>query len=121
MAKCTTLILEHLQEFGPATSAELCRMLPYCRHTIISGLKALRMSQLKRPRMIYIQSYTYDDEVKQPYPRAIYAIGNKPDAKRPKRATNTERTKRWREKQVLRTRDSKRMAIAPNSVFNWRP
>lgn len=118
---CTQLVLEHLEEFGPSTCVELCRMIQRPRCTVVAALKALRTNQIKRPRMVHIQSYTYDDEVKQRYPRAIYALGNRPDAKRPKPEKGTERTKRWREKQVLRTRDNKRMAIAANSVFNWRP
>jgi hypothetical protein len=121
MVTCTKLILEHLEEFGPATCAELCRQLPSHRKTILGALRDLRKVYLTKPKRVYIQGYTYDDEVKQRYPRAIYAAGDKPDARRPKPEKGTARTKRWREKQVLRTRDNKRMAIAANSVFNWRP
>jgi tRNA G37 N-methylase Trm5 len=121
MAKCTDLVIQHLRDFGPATTAELCRHIPHNRHTITSALELLRKNRPVKPRCIHIHAYTHDDEIKQRYPRAIYAFGNKPDAKRPPPENGTTRTKRWRDQQVVRTRDSKRVATVPSSVFNWRP
>jgi hypothetical protein len=121
MATCSELVIQHLQDYGPATLPELERAIPYVRRTIVSALHDLRLNRVTIPRMIHIQSYIKEDEVKQRYTRAVYALGDKPDAKYPKRDSGTARTKRWREKQVLRTRNKKKSVTVANSVFNWRP
>lgn len=60
-------------------------------------------------KQIYITGWVYDAEGQRRYPRAIYAIGSKPDAKKPK-ASALDNRRRY---------DRKRHAMfSMNSVFN---
>jgi len=63
----------------------------------------------KLPKRLYIKSYVYDQEGERFYPRAVYDLGDKPDAKKPK--SDKLKVKR---RYIAR----RKMRYATNSVFN---
>jgi hypothetical protein len=80
----TELILSLLKEQGPMTRSELDQAMGnVCYKVIAATLTHLKKKKPKNGRQIYISSYVYDDEVRRYYPRAVYSLGDKPDAKKP--------------------------------------
>jgi hypothetical protein len=51
--------------------------------TVSSIVSRMSRASARLPKRIYVSAYTYDHEGQRSYPRAIYALGDKPDAKRP--------------------------------------
>ena len=102
-------ILDMLKANGPMTRAELYRGLEY-GVTISTVLSRMSKQQKRFPKRIYICGWTRDDEFDRCYLRPIYALGDLPDAPKPKRFSGAERSKVYRER--LRSR------MAMNSVFN---
>ena len=86
-------ILDYLEEFGPTTSLELAEQLGISR----SYARAC-VSYCKKTKRIYVHSYTRDEMSDRLYPRARYAAGNLPDAKKPKPLPEKEYRKRYRSK-----------------------
>lgn len=98
----TQRILALLAEVGPMTRSEICRQLGYARQECAAIMTRLN-SPTKRPpapRRIHISGWVYDEEGQRRYPRAVYDLGDKPDAKQPK--TAGEARKRYREARKLR-------------------
>ena len=54
-----------------------------CYRVIAATLTHLKKRNPRMGKQIHISSYAYDDEVRRYYPRAVYALGDKPDAKKP--------------------------------------
>lgn len=92
------------------TRAEICRELGPNDRNISSLLSILVRDQPLNPRRVHICEWVYDMEGQRPYPRAVYALGDKPNARRPKPKKRTaivnEYRARCKAKQQL------------NSVFN---
>ncbi len=72
----------------------------------LSYVRAL-MSKLHANKKVYIAAYRRDEDGGRLYPRAVYALGQGKDVKRPGALSNTEYNRRHR--------DAKRGAV--NSVF----
>lgn len=77
-------ILHLLEELGPMTRIEMCDHLGLDRHTVSSIVSRMAKESPRKPKRIHIKGYAYDHEGQRRYPRAIYALGNAPDARRPK-------------------------------------
>lgn len=80
----TELILRTLEEQGPMTRAELCAALGYGHDYVSAVLTRLNRNHKTVSKRIHIASYAYDADGKRRYPRAVYAIGNAPDKRKPK-------------------------------------
>lgn len=107
----TQKILDTLRDFGPMTRAELEHYMGM-PHAALSGLTtSLRKATKTLPKRIHITEWVYDQEGQRRYPRAVLALGNYPDAKKPVRDVK-ENQRRFRIK--------KRKQLAVNSVFNLR-
>jgi hypothetical protein len=106
----TQRILRMLDELGPMTRLEICRELEPNAQNISSLVSALLREQPRNPRRIHISGWTFEIEGERHYPRAIYALGDRPDAKRPRPLSRTEIVARYRA--ALRTK------YQTNSVFN---
>ena len=102
-------ILRLLDELGPLSRSEMCEELGLER-TYVSAVVTRMASPTKRlPKRIHVSHYVYDMEGARRYPRAVYALGDKPDARRPKANKLDNR----------RRADAKRRVInTANSVFN---
>ena len=71
-------------EFGELTAMELADYLEITRydaHAVLNRVNKRTKSGIKR---IYVVRYIYDHDGARKYPRPVYAIGDKPDAKKPK-------------------------------------
>jgi hypothetical protein len=107
--------LATIADFGEVTASELAdhlRISRYDAHAVLTRLNNRTKSGLKR---IHVVRYVYDHEGARKYPRAVYALGDKSDAKKPK--PDTLANKR------LHYHRAKARALT-NSVFNlaaqWR-
>lgn len=104
-------IISALEIYGPMTRSEICFHLGMDRMYCSAVITRMAKSGPKIPQRIYISGYTYDSEGARRYPRAIYAIGDLPDAKKPNRQAS---------KRDNRRRSDKRRAAhnTMNFVFN---
>jgi hypothetical protein len=78
------LILSQLKELGPMTSFEIAQSLGLTKSDISGVLSRLHKTGARTPRRVYKLNYVYDAEDSRRYPRAVYALGNKLDAAKPK-------------------------------------
>lgn len=76
-------ILRVLEADGPMTRTELARALNVDRSIVSSTLSRMNRKQKTVPRRVYVAHYQFDSEDgERTYPRAAYAIGDKPNAKK---------------------------------------
>ena len=71
-------------EFGEITAMELAEYLDITRydaHAVLNRMNKRTKAGLKR---IYVVRYIDDHDGARNYPRAVFAMGDKPDAKKPK-------------------------------------
>jgi hypothetical protein len=61
--------------------AEYLGIARYDAHAVLNRMNKRTKAGLKR---IYVVRYIYDHDGARKYPRPVYAIGDKPDAKKPK-------------------------------------
>jgi DNA-binding Lrp family transcriptional regulator len=105
----TKAILKGLAELGPMTRSEIQQSVGVDKESIAAIVSRLHKDTPRVGKQIYITGWVYDAEGQRRYPRAIYALGSKPDAKKPK-ASALENRRRY---------DRKRHAMfSMNSVFN---
>ena len=97
-------ILEAIKEYGPMTQAALDECLGVRCASIVSRM---RYKQKRAPKRLYVKEYVQTHDNLRVYPRAVYAIGDRTDAKKPK-PDGAANSRKWREKQ-------KKLAL--NSVF----
>ena len=103
-------IVRILQREGEATMAELAKMLGVPRFDASSVVSRMRKPCKTLPKRIYVVRWTrHDDSGGRSYPRAVLALGDKPDAPRPKPKPNKESTAEYRANERHRV----------NSVFMW--
>lgn len=101
-------VLEHC---GPMTMREIASFFPDTHYTWVGSVISSMRIRVAR-KQIYIRSYTREG-VGRRYLRAVYALGNRPDAPRPKPVSNAERLRKVRERKAI--------PQVANSVFTWRP
>lgn len=71
-------------EFGEITASELAEHLGITRydaHAVLNRMNKRTKAGLKR---IHVVRYINDHDGARTYPRAVFAMGDKPDAKKPK-------------------------------------
>lgn len=94
----TNKILQMLKDNGPMTQAEITKELGYERDYVSAVVRRLAKKLSKTPKRIYVKGYTYDMEGQRRYPRAIFELGDKEDAQRPKSDIKANK-RRYRDKQ----------------------
>ncbi len=77
-------ILWVLENYGPMTTSEICEHMGIYRECVSTIISRMAKAGRKLPKRIYIKSYVHDEIGQKRYPRAIYDIGDKPNAKRPR-------------------------------------
>ena len=104
-------IVNVLTEHGPLTRSEICYQIGLDRMNCSAVITRMSKASVKTPKRLYISGYTHDSETGRRYPRAIYDLGDKPDAKKLNRkALRRDTRKRY---------DQKRAVInTTNFVFN---
>lgn len=102
-------IRETLGACGPLTSREILQFFPASSQQDVAGaLGAMRRLATKQ---VYIHSWVRESDFGKDYLRAVYALGDKPDARKPRKLTNAERCRRWKAKRAI--------PKVANSVFTW--
>ena len=74
-----------LQEFGPMTRTDMCVELNLDRMNVSAVVTRMSRATETTPKRVYISHYIHNVEGARDYPRAVYALGDKEDAKKPKR------------------------------------
>lgn len=88
-----------LADVGPLTSRELSEFFPDATQwNVSSALSSMRRARHKR---VYIKEWRRSLEDAREHIRAVYALGSKPDARRPRSITNAEKCQRWKNKQRI--------------------
>jgi predicted ArsR family transcriptional regulator len=104
-------ITQLLEQYGPMTRDELCNHLDVNRMNVSAVVSRMVRPGTNTPRRLHISGYTHDSETGRCYPRAIYDLGDKPDAKKLNRQEN---------RRQARKRSDQRRAVhnTMNFVFN---
>lgn len=102
-------VIDAIQSFGPMTRTELCRHINTPRSSTAAVISRLTRPGRVTPKRLYVTGYVYDQEGERFYPRAVYDIGDKPDAKKPK-ADKLGVKRRYVQRRKVK--------YATNSVFN---
>lgn len=105
-------IRETLAVCGPLTSRELHEFFPGSSQQEVASLTSAMVRKLAKKR-VYIHSWVRDSDYGRDYLRAVYALGDLPDARKPRKLSNAERCRRWKAKNAIPKHAS--------SVFTWRP
>tara|TARA_R110000868_G_scaffold353573_2_gene614787 strand:- start:791 stop:1156 length:366 start_codon:yes stop_codon:yes gene_type:complete len=102
-------IREILHHCGPLTMRDVAEFFPGVDyHRVSTTLSAMRNTVVNR--QVYIKSWTMEGSGRR-YPRPVYALGNQPDARKPKPPCNAKRQREWRQR--------RKSPKAVNSVFAW--
>ena len=88
-------IMRLLDEGGPMTRAEICRRLGRPKDEIAAVVSRLNKRSPVAGRRIYVKKYVYDMDGERTYPRALYVIGDKPNAKRPEPDKKEIKRRHW--------------------------
>lgn len=104
------LVLETLRQHGPMLASDIAAETGLTKRSICNAMKILTRSATKTPKRVYVQRWERRTEGEREYPRPVYAIGAKADAKRPDRKPMSEIRRDYVAKRVALRRSS--------SVFN---
>lgn len=91
------------------TQAELLEILGGSKGTVYKITTMLTKPTQTLPKRLYVKAYVFDQEGQKRYPRAVFAIGDKPCAAKPLKDIPATQ-KRYREK--------RKGHFLLNSVFN---
>ena len=69
---------------GPMTNRELCEAIGLDKLKVGAVLSRLVRESIDTPRRAHICAYTHDAEGARSYPRAVYALGDRPNVPKPK-------------------------------------
>lgn len=99
-------IIAALDECGPMTRAELSAHLGKDR-TLVSAVvtRMARPTKDGQPKRLHVTNFVYDHEGSRRYPRAVYALGSYPDARKPK-PDKAENKRRYDESRRLQQASS---------------
>lgn len=102
-------VLKALEEDGPLTRQEICDRIGLDRLYVSAVVTRMTKATPRKPKRIYIQGYVFDADGQRRYPRAVYALGDKPDAKR---------VREPRKEIARRYREAKKRRLTGISVFH---
>ena len=105
----TREVLRMLEEDGPMTRAEICKQLGREKDDIAAIVTRLHKRSPESGKRVYIKEYVYDMEGERYYPRAVYALGDKTDAKKPVADQLAVKRRYW---------ERRKLRFTANSVFN---
>lgn len=108
--KLVSAILGALERDGPMTRAAISKAIGADRLVVSAVVSRLSRVLPSRPKRIYVSHYVYDEEgARTNYPRAVYALGDLPDVKRPKPQP----------REVIARRYRQRRKVKVSSVWEW--
>lgn len=95
----TAMVLSTLADDGPQTLQDLATQLGLPALQIGAVMHRLRQATPKREKRVHILRWEYEQVGQKRYPRALYALGDAPDRKKPRpESRDPEWQRRWREK-----------------------
>lgn len=96
-------IIAAIEDIGPSTSLEVGNYLDLPRNSLTSVISRMNKASPRKPKRLYIKEYVHDAEGLKQHTRAVYDIGDKPDAKRPKydKTANKRRSEKARERRAI--------------------
>lgn len=80
-------IIRALEDFGPMTTVEIAEAIGVTRVSVSRQVARLTTETPRRRRRAHITQWVYDAEGARPYPRAVYALGDHPNARKPRPKT----------------------------------
>lgn len=95
--RVTVLVEKAMRDGTPWTAQELAEHTGISRDTISKSL-----TRMRDRREVHIAYWSNEHSVQRKYPRPVYRIGNKADAKKPKPDTSANKTKAWRDSKKIR-------------------
>jgi hypothetical protein len=98
-----------LTEYGPMTRAQLQELLSLDGNQISGVISRMSKRGKDGVKRISIKAWVYDHDAARRYPRAVYALGDRKNARRP-RASRAETARRYKGK--------KKALNTMNFVFN---
>ena len=102
-------VLKALEECGPMTRVEIECIVGLPKGELSPIVSRMNKPTPKSGKRIHITAWSYDAESERRYPRAIYALGDGKDVKKPKEPRI----------EIRRRYDAKRkLKYTTNSVFN---
>ncbi len=87
-----------LEQVGPLTTLEILAFFPDAEYRSLAAILSNMRKRLATKR-VYICEWTRDVGQGKSYLRPVYALGSKPDARKPPPVSNAEKCKRWKAKQ----------------------
>lgn len=103
------VIFDALRDYGPMTMAELVDLTGIDKYNSAAILQGLNTPSARKAKRVYIVRYVFDHEGARRYPRAVYAVGDLPNAPKPKSNGKAIRQ---------RYRAAKKTRMKSNFVFN---
>ena len=94
---------------GPMTRKEICDFIGQHRSKIASVVTRMARATPQKPKRVYIKRYVLEQDGQRRYPRAVYALGDRPNARKPKSDVRANR-KRYLANKIDKLRNT--------SVFN---
>jgi hypothetical protein len=92
-------IIATIKEHGPSTTSEIRRHLGRGKNEVGSVVSRMSKAQKLVPKRLRVVGYVYDDEgSKLSYPRAVYDLGDGPDAPPPGAKRKKVRQRYWSRK-----------------------
>ena len=76
-------IVAALEKHGRLTRVQLCRIVSIGKRNASCVLSRMTKATKVLPKRIYVVDYVFEDYQGRRYPRAVYALGDKPDAPYP--------------------------------------
>lgn len=104
-------IRETLAAVGPMTASELARLLGAKLNNVCAQLHHMRNTVTPQ---IHIASWVREDGIGRKYLRAVYGLGDLPEARKPRRIGRNECMRRSRARRAV-------LKGLVTSVFTWRP
>lgn len=102
-------ITELISDLGPMSTCELSEEMGRDRMFISAVLSRMRRPTKTMPKRLYVIRYIDKVESARAYPRAVFALGDKKDAQKPKADKRASRKA---------SDQRRRMRNTMNSVFN---
>lgn len=94
-------VLEMFEALGPMTTLELCKELPDVKPNLVRN----KVSNLHLRKLIHISEWEYEYcETCKIYPRAVYSFGIGEDKRKPTPKSNSQATKEYRARKLLKVR-----------------
>ena len=103
-------VLALLRDVGPMSRSEICAHLGRDKDGVSSVVSRLGRASIKWPKRIYVQAYVFDQEGERRYPRAVYALGDRPDARKPAPDPAANKSRYWA---------NRKLRLRGSSVFTW--